>query len=164
MDWSPQADAEDVARLLEQRGPGHLVGHSRGATSASWLAVERPDLVESLAVVASPPQASEVFRAQFRKLQPQAKDAREAEALRYLATIPDEAFPREALRLYRGRALVVEAGDDPLYSPSGTMFWRMFLPYAAFERVEGGHRFFVGESGADWLASRLLAHFAAAEA
>lgn len=159
LDWSPQAEADEVARLLD--GPAHLVGHSRGATSASWIAVERPDLAASLAIVASPPQASEVFRAWFRKATP--NDAREAEALRYLAHIPDDAFPREMLRTYRGRALVVEAGDDPLYSPTHTMFWRMFLPYASFERVEGGHRFFAKEPGASWLASRLLAHISRPE-
>lgn len=166
MDWSPQAEAHDLERLLEGLTPAgaHLVGHSRGATSLSWVAVERPDLARSLALVASPPQASEVFRAHFRKLLAREQDPRRAEALRYLADIPDDAFPGHALRRYRGRALVVEAASDPLYSPTHTLFWRLFLPYADFERVEGGHRFFAErDEGAAWLAERLLRHARAAE-
>lgn len=161
MDWSPQADARDVARLLREHAPegAHLVGHSRGGTSASWLAVEEPALARSLAVVASPPQASEVFRAHFRRLLERETDPRRADALRYLATIPDDDFPEHALRRYRGPALVVEAEDDPLYSPTHTLFWRMFVPYGGFERVPGGHRFFAESDGsAAWLAGRLLRH------
>lgn len=159
MDWSPVAEARDVADLLRTVAPegAHLVGHSRGATSAGWVAVEEPALVRSLAVVASPPQASEVFRAHFRKLLARETDPRRAEALRYLAAVPEDDFPMHALRRFPGKALVVEAEDDPLYSPTHTMFWRMFLPYAGFERVNGGHRFFAeSDEGAAWLAERLL--------
>lgn len=161
MDWSPQADARDVAALLAEVAPegAHLVGHSRGATSACWIATEEPQLARSLAVVASPPQASEVFRAAFRRALARAEDPREREALAYLAQIPEDDFPTFALRRYRGPALVVEAEDDPLYSPSGTLFWRMFLPYGEFERVPGGHRVFAeDEDAARWLAGRLLRH------
>lgn len=149
----PRSVAEDAARLL----PAHLVGHSRGATSACWLAVDRPSLVESLTVVASPPQASEAFRATFRKQIPRAASEEEHRALAYLAAIPDDDFPMHALRRFRGPALVVEYEDDPLYAPTQTMFWRMFLPYADFERVPGGHREFAGsDQGAAWLAARIL--------
>jgi pimeloyl-ACP methyl ester carboxylesterase len=160
MDWSPLAEAHDVLDLLRREAPegAHLVGHSRGGTSACWAAVEEPGLVRSLAVVASPPQASEVFRAHFRKLLDRERDPRRADALRYLSTIPDDDFPTHALRRLSGPALVVEAEDDPLYSPTHTMFWRMFLPYAAFERVPGGHRFFVDGDGAAWLGERLSRH------
>ena len=166
MDWSPVAEARDVGLFLRGLAPegAHLVGHSRGGTSAGWVAVEEPALVRSLAVVASPPQASEVFRAHFRRLLERETDPRRADALRYLAAIPEDDFPTHALRRYRGRALVVEAEDDPLYSPTHTMFWRMFLPYAGFERAQGGHRFFAeSDEGAAWLAERLLRHLAGAE-
>lgn len=160
MSWRPQDDAADVATLLREVAPGgaHLVGHSRGGTTAGWIAAEAPALARSLAVVCSPPQASEAFRAHFRRLLPTAKDERARAALRYLAAIPDDDFPTHALRSYEGPALVVEAGDDPLYSPTHTLFWRAFLPYASFERIDGGHEAFRGEAGAAWLAARLLAH------
>lgn len=165
--WGPEAVAEDAQALLREAAPAgaHLVGASRGATVASWVAVEAPGLVRSLAVVASPPQATEAFRATFRRkaerLGPEG-DARVRGALRYLATIPDDAFPTHALRRYEGRALVVEAEDDPLYSPTSTLFWRAFLPYADFERIPGGHTFYEEPEGARWLAARLFAHVSAA--
>lgn len=156
----PQATAEDARRHL----PAHVVGHSRGATAGAWLALDHPDEVRSLTVVASPPQASEAFRAHFRHRIPHACDARERATLEYLATIPDEDFPAAALRRYRGRALVVEYEDDPLYGPTQTLFWRAFLPYAEFERIPGGHRAFAqSEEAAEWLAARVLAHVEAAE-
>lgn len=167
MDWSPLADARDVVDLLRREAPegAHLAGHSRGGTSACWAAVEEPGLVRSLAVVASPPQASEVFRAHFRRLAQRETEPRRLDALRYLSTIPEDDFPTHALRRWRGPALVVEAEDDPLYSPTHTMFWRMFLPYAAFERVPGGHRFPAeSEEGAAWLSERLLRLASEAEA
>lgn len=168
-DWSPLAAAEDVEEWLTAQHPDgvHLVGHSRGGTAASWVAVEAPRLARSLALVASPPQATEVFRATFRKqleaLPPDAPE-RTRGALAYLKDVPDDAFPAHALRRYRGRALVVEHEDDPLYSPVGTMFWRLFLPYADFERIPGGHLLHETEDGARWLAERLLRHVEAAEA
>jgi pimeloyl-ACP methyl ester carboxylesterase len=165
MDWSPVAEAADLVALLRQAAPGgaHLVGHSRGATSASWVAVEEPVLARSLALVASPPQASEAFRAHFRDLLPRVRTEREREALRYLAEIPEEDFPAFALRRWRGRALVVEAGRDPLYAPTQTLFWRAFLPYADFERVDdAGHD--LPRERPEWLAERLLRFFADAEA
>lgn len=164
-DWSPRAAADDLAALLREAAPGgaHLVGHSRGATAAAWLAMDAPELARSLSVVASPPQASEAFRAHFRRLLAEAKEPREAEALRYLSAIPDEDFPAEALRRFRGPCLVVEPSDDPLYAPTSTLFWRAFLPYADFERPPGGHRFFARGEGAEWLARRLLAFLEAAD-
>lgn len=156
---------QEVADAARAHLPAHLVGHSRGGTAASWLAVEMPEAARSLAVVASPPQASEVFRAHFAKRVDRARSPRERSTLEYLAAIPDDDFPQHALRRYRGRALVVEYEDDPLYGPTQTLFWRMFLPYADFERVPGGHRAFAenGEAAA-WLARRILAHVEAAEA
>lgn len=158
-DWSPQALADALRPLL----PAHVIGHSRGGTAASWLAVDAPEKVLSLTVVCSPPQASEAFRAHFERALPDAQDAAARGAFTYLASIPEDDFPTLALRKYRGPALVVESGDDPLYSPTHTMFWRQYLPYASFERTEGGHAFFTKEPGASWLADRLLLHLAEAE-
>ena len=159
---SPIAQAERVAATLSEGG-AHLVGHSRGATAAAWIAAERPELASSLAVIASPPQASEAFRAAFRKRLASAREDERA-TLAYLAEIPDDDFPQHALRRYAGSALVVEYEDDPLYSPTHTMFWRMFLPYAAFERVPGGHRAFAeDDAAAEWLARRVGEHVAGAE-
>ncbi|GEM_PF-6569243 len=164
MDWSPRAEAADLTELLRRAAPegAHLVGHSRGATALSWIAVEEPDFARSLALVASPPQASEAFRARFRDRLARARDPREAEALRYLSSIPDDDFPAESLRRWRGRALVVEAGRDPLYGPTSTLFWRAFLPFAEFERLDdAGHD--VPRERPGWLADRLLRFVAAAE-
>jgi pimeloyl-ACP methyl ester carboxylesterase len=161
--WAIEDEARDVASLLRALAPegAHLVGHSRGATVASWVAAEAPELARTLAIVASPPQAGEAFRAHFRQRIERAQDERSRDALRYLSTLSDDEFPQHALRRYESPALVVEAEDDPLYSPVGTMFWRMFLPYADFERVPGGHRFFAeSDEQAEWLARRLLAHVA----
>jgi pimeloyl-ACP methyl ester carboxylesterase len=159
LDWSPHAAAEEAVALLrrEAREGAHLVGHSRGGTAASWIAVDAPELVKSLSVVASPPQMTEAFRAHFRHLAPRARDAREAEAFAYLASIPEDDFPAMALRRYRGRALVVEAARDPLYAPTQTLFWRAFLPFAEFERVEHGHD--VPREAPAWLAARLISFF-----
>lgn len=155
----PHVVAEDARKLL----PAHVVGHSRGGTAAGWLAVEHPAGVRSLAVVASPPQASEAFRALFRRQLPTAR-AEDLPALRYLSDIPDDAFPEMQLRRFPGRALVVEYEDDPFYSPTHTLFWRAQLPYADFERVPGGHRAFAeSDEAASWLARRILAHVEAAE-
>lgn len=162
VDWTPQAYADDALRALRALAPegAHVVGHSRGGAAAGWMALEAPGLVRSLAVVASPPLPGEPFRAHFRRRIPEARSARERAAFTYLAQIPDDDFPGQLLRQYRGRALVVEVGDDPLYSPTHTMFWRLFLPFAAFERVEGGHRFFAEDDvRAAWLAERLLKAF-----
>lgn len=164
-EWSPRAAADDLVPLIEQTGLAHLVGHSRGATSAAWLAVDHPELVASLTLLCTPPQASEVFRAHFRRALARPDiTPREREAFEYLSQIPEDDFPAAALRRWRGRALVVEAEDDPLYSPVGTMFWRAFLPHAEIRRVPGGHRFFADAAMEEWLADALARHVAAAEA
>ena len=161
-DHSPRAQAERAADLVPPGG-AHVVGHSRGGAAACWLAVERPELVRSLAVVASPPGSGEAFRAWFRSRLERAKPEHR-EILASQAALTDDDFAQHALRRYQGRALVVEYEDDALYSPTHTLFWRMFLPYADFERVPGGHRAF-GESdeSARWLAERLRAHFGSSE-
>jgi pimeloyl-ACP methyl ester carboxylesterase len=164
--WRPdEAEPAIEARLRRDHPDGaHLVGHSRGAALASWIAVRAPELVATLTIVGSPPQPSEVFRAYFRDRIPHAKDAHQREALEAMAAMPDDAFPGLALRRYQKPALVVELADDPLYSPTHTLFWRMFLPYANFERVEDAdHVAILRGAHAKWLADRIRAHFLEAE-
>ena len=74
---TPQQVAHAARPLL----PAHLVGHSRGGTAASWLAVDAPEMTRSLAVVASPPQASEVFRAHFARRVDRARTPHERELI-----------------------------------------------------------------------------------
>lgn len=159
--WRPDEAAPAFEARLRAHAPdgAHLVGHSRGATLASWAAVHAPELVASLTIVASPPESSEVFRAHFRDRAPLAKDAHARDALDAMASMPEEAFPAIALRRYQQPALVIEAADDPLYSPTHTLFWRMFLPYASFERREGAdHATILRGDHARWLAERIARH------
>lgn len=164
--WRPDEAAPALEARLGREHPGgaHLVGHGRGATVATWIAVNAPALVTSLTIVASPPEAGEAFRAHFRDRIARARDAGTREAFEAMATLPDDAFPGVALRRYQRPVLVVEAADDVLYSPTHTLFWRMFLPYASFERVEGADdaSLLRGER-ARWLAQRIRAHLGEAE-
>lgn len=125
--------------------PRHVVGIGLGGAAAGWLALERPDLVASLTMVSAPPQGSEVLRAHLRGRVPE-------------ALLEEDAFPERSLRLYRGRALVVEAGEDPLYSPTSTLFWRMFLPYATFARADASALQLRNGAPLRWLCERLEAH------
>ena len=164
--WRPDEAAPALEARLREAVPegSHLVGHSRGATLASWIAVRAPELVASLAIVCSPPEPGEAFRAYFRDRISGARDERAREAIEAMARMPDDAFPGVALRRFRKPALVVEASDDPLYSPTHTLFWRMFLPYAGFERLEGAdHASILRGDHARWLAGRLVQHIMEAE-
>src|SRR5205807_2307743 len=62
--WRPGEAAPALEARLRREAPGgaHLVGHSRGATVAAWVAARAPELAASLAVVCSPPEPSEAFR------------------------------------------------------------------------------------------------------
>lgn len=163
---------EDAAAWLDAVAPGrvHLVGHSRGATVAAWLALDRPGKVASVALAASPPMASEAFRAFHRALlarakRPEGSRGELAEATwRWLSEIDDGDFPAEAMTQIRAPALVLEAGDDPLYSPTHTMFWRAWMKHARVERLDsGGHNFpFDDGTGEAWFHARLLEHLEAA--
>lgn len=56
---SIEASAQDLAALIETvGGPAHLVGHSMGGLIALELAAARPDLVQSLTLLASAPLRS----------------------------------------------------------------------------------------------------------
>ncbi|MFA5862169.1 MAG: alpha/beta fold hydrolase [Candidatus Thermoplasmatota archaeon] len=160
-----RAPNDAAADLIALMGEGaHLVGHSRGGTVASWVAAERPELARSLVLIASPPDVSETFRAHFRALRKKADSAEDERTFDALSRLPEDAWPGLALRRYQGRALVIEAEDDPLYSPRHTLFWRTYLPYADFERVPGGHEFFTESAEQEaWLAERLLRHVRDAE-
>jgi aminoacrylate hydrolase len=55
-DWTLEAAAHDVARLLERLGaPAVVVGHSLGGSVAATLAAGRPDLVAAAALVGMVP-------------------------------------------------------------------------------------------------------------
>ena len=52
----------DVVAVLEDGGPAHLLGYSFAGTVAMLALVDRPDLVRSLTLLASPPIPGDVFR------------------------------------------------------------------------------------------------------
>jgi pimeloyl-ACP methyl ester carboxylesterase len=53
---------DDLVALLDDGGPAHLLGYSFAGTVAQLVAVERPDLVRSLTLLAAPPQPGNGFR------------------------------------------------------------------------------------------------------
>lgn len=58
---------DDLTALLESggasaRGPAHVLGYSFAGTIAQLVAVERPDLVRSLTLLATPPEPGNGFR------------------------------------------------------------------------------------------------------
>ncbi|GAB3598663.1 alpha/beta fold hydrolase [Microbacterium tumbae] len=55
--------ADDMVAFLEAGEPAHLLGYSFAGTVAQLVALRRPDLVRSLALLATPPGAGNVFRA-----------------------------------------------------------------------------------------------------
>jgi pimeloyl-ACP methyl ester carboxylesterase len=52
---------DDMIALLESGGPTHLLGYSFAGTVAAIAAVRRPELVRSLALLATPPDAGNGF-------------------------------------------------------------------------------------------------------
>lgn len=54
--YSAVVDAQDLARLIERLGLGrsHIVGHSYGALTALFLAIQRPELVDRLVLCEAP--------------------------------------------------------------------------------------------------------------
>ena len=53
---------DDMVALLEAGGPAHLLGYSFAGTVAQLVAVERPELVLSLTLLATPPEPGNGFR------------------------------------------------------------------------------------------------------
>ena len=52
---------DDLVALLEAGGPAHLLGYSFAGIIAQLVAVDRPDLVKSLALLSCPPESGNVF-------------------------------------------------------------------------------------------------------
>lgn len=67
-----EEDAADLAALLQDRdaAPAHLVGHSDGGTIALLCAARRPELVLSVATVATHVRADEVTVGTLRRMGP----------------------------------------------------------------------------------------------
>jgi len=59
-DWRLFVD--DLIALLEDGGPAHLLGYSFAGIVAQLVAVERPELLRSLALLSTPPDAGNAFR------------------------------------------------------------------------------------------------------
>ncbi len=53
---------DDIVAFLEAGTPAHLLGYSFAGTVSEIVAVRRPDLVRSLALLTTPPVADNVFR------------------------------------------------------------------------------------------------------
>lgn len=53
---------DDLVALLESGGPAHVLGYSFAGTLAQLVAVERPDLVRSIALLSTPPEPGNGFR------------------------------------------------------------------------------------------------------
>lgn len=54
---------DDLVAFLENGGPAHLLGYSFAGVVAQLVAVRRPELVRSLALLTTPPSSGNVFRA-----------------------------------------------------------------------------------------------------
>ncbi|MCU1416168.1 MAG: alpha/beta hydrolase [Schumannella sp.] len=53
---------DDMVAVLEDGGPAHLLGYSFAGIVAQLVTVERPDLVRSLTLLATPPEPGNSFR------------------------------------------------------------------------------------------------------
>ncbi|GGD86014.1 alpha/beta hydrolase [Microbacterium murale] len=59
--YTYQLFVDDLIAFLESGGPAHLLGYSFAGTIAQLVAVHRPDLLLSLALLTTPPGAGNVF-------------------------------------------------------------------------------------------------------
>ena len=60
--YSYELFADDLIAFLESGGPAHLLGYSFAGTIAQIATVQRPELVRSLALLATPPRPGNGFR------------------------------------------------------------------------------------------------------
>lgn len=67
--YTYQLFIDDLIAFLEAGGPAHLLGYSFAGTIAQLVAVRRPDLLLSLALLTTPPSSGNVF-ARMRVLGP----------------------------------------------------------------------------------------------
>lgn len=72
--YTYQLFIDDLIAFLESGGPAHLLGYSFAGTIAQLVAVHRPDLLLSLALLTTPPGSGNVF-ARMRWLGPLAPAA-----------------------------------------------------------------------------------------
>ncbi len=60
--YSYELFADDLVAFLEDGAPAHLLGYSFAGTIAELVTVQRPDLVRSLTLLATPPEPGNGFR------------------------------------------------------------------------------------------------------
>lgn len=60
--YSYELFADDLVAFLESGGPSHLLGYSFAGTVAQIATVQRPELVRSLTLLATPPRPGNGFR------------------------------------------------------------------------------------------------------
>lgn len=60
--YSYELFADDLIAFLESAGPAHLLGYSFAGTIAEIVTVQRPELVRSLTLLATPPEPGNGFR------------------------------------------------------------------------------------------------------
>jgi pimeloyl-ACP methyl ester carboxylesterase len=109
-DFTPQAFAADLARLLEERrtGPVIAIGHSMGGQVVTALAVEHPDLVSALVVLDPAYAADEEEIARI----PGEQDALRAEGSAWAARFVAGAFSQHAAPGLREREQRLMAATD----------------------------------------------------
>lgn len=96
---------EDLAAVLEDGGPAHLLGYSFAGIVAQLLAVRRPELVRSLALLTTPPATGNVF-AEMKALGPFAPlvDPRRGASLMIWGIVTNKnRVPPSRLRFVRSR-------------------------------------------------------------
>jgi pimeloyl-ACP methyl ester carboxylesterase len=131
-DYAPASLAADALAFADALGLGrlHLVGHSLGAAVAAQLALDAPDRVATLTLIAPPwPDGMPVELNQpERQRALKADPARFARAIRAMApTAPDDAFWRSLVDEGHGQRLEAALGNI-----SGLMAWR---PGAALRSI-----------------------------